>query len=309
MPFYDRRATSCYTAAMTQSASSWPPARPRAWGRTSCSCRSATSRSSGARCGRSARPAFDDLLVVLGSSTNRSLAALEGLPCRHAINPDYATGMGSSFRTAVGSSARRARRCSRWPTSPSCGQPITGSCSRPTASAASAGSSAPRYGEVTAPPHVFDREFFPELAVLEHGARPVLQRHADRTIVPAPPAGPAPRHRHARRLRAGEGALSAGAMKTGVAAVEEACVEPAAEARRISPRIDTAISSGVSAPSASPIGLRTRARAAGPGRRRAPQRVPAASEARPRAEDADVGRIRGRARSAGSRDRARDGGS
>ena len=40
-----------------------------------------------------------------------------------------------------------------------------------------------RYGEVTAPPHLFGREFFPELSVLEHGARPVLQRHRDRTIV------------------------------------------------------------------------------------------------------------------------------
>jgi molybdenum cofactor cytidylyltransferase len=40
-----------------------------------------------------------------------------------------------------------------------------------------------RYGDVTAPPHLFDREFFPELAQLEHGARPVLHRHEDRTSV------------------------------------------------------------------------------------------------------------------------------
>jgi molybdenum cofactor cytidylyltransferase len=40
-----------------------------------------------------------------------------------------------------------------------------------------------RYGEVTAPPHLFDRAFFPELARLEHGARPVLQRHADVTTI------------------------------------------------------------------------------------------------------------------------------
>jgi molybdenum cofactor cytidylyltransferase len=40
-----------------------------------------------------------------------------------------------------------------------------------------------RYGQVTAPPHLFDREFFPELAALEHGARPVLERHKDRTVV------------------------------------------------------------------------------------------------------------------------------
>ena len=34
-----------------------------------------------------------------------------------------------------------------------------------------------------APPHLFEREFFPELAVLEHGARSVLQRHAEQTVV------------------------------------------------------------------------------------------------------------------------------
>ena len=40
-----------------------------------------------------------------------------------------------------------------------------------------------RYGDVTAPPHLFDREFFPELAQLQHGARPVLERHRDRMLV------------------------------------------------------------------------------------------------------------------------------
>jgi molybdenum cofactor cytidylyltransferase len=40
-----------------------------------------------------------------------------------------------------------------------------------------------RYGDVTAPPHLFGRTYFPELAALVHGARPVLQRHAERTRV------------------------------------------------------------------------------------------------------------------------------
>jgi molybdenum cofactor cytidylyltransferase len=40
-----------------------------------------------------------------------------------------------------------------------------------------------RYGEVMAPPHLFQREFFPELSQLQHGARSVLQRHAGRTTV------------------------------------------------------------------------------------------------------------------------------
>jgi CTP:molybdopterin cytidylyltransferase MocA len=40
-----------------------------------------------------------------------------------------------------------------------------------------------RYGGVMAPPHLFEREFFAELGQLEHGARPVLQRHRERTMV------------------------------------------------------------------------------------------------------------------------------
>ena len=40
-----------------------------------------------------------------------------------------------------------------------------------------------RYGTVMAPPHLFTREFFPELARLQHGADPMLKRHRDRTTV------------------------------------------------------------------------------------------------------------------------------
>ncbi len=44
---------------------------------------------------------FDDVLVVVGSEHEATLAALEGLPVRHAVNLQFASGMGSSFRTAV----------------------------------------------------------------------------------------------------------------------------------------------------------------------------------------------------------------
>src|SRR4030095_8922882 len=43
---------------------------------------------------------FDDVLVVLGSEHEATLAALEGLPFRHAINMQFASGIGSSFRPA-----------------------------------------------------------------------------------------------------------------------------------------------------------------------------------------------------------------
>ena len=45
-----------------------------------------------------------------------------------------------------------------------------------------------RYGEVTAPPHLFGRKLFPELAALTHGARSVLDRHRhEMTILEFPP--------------------------------------------------------------------------------------------------------------------------
>jgi molybdenum cofactor cytidylyltransferase len=45
-----------------------------------------------------------------------------------------------------------------------------------------------RYGDVTAPPHLFSRDFFPELAQLEHGARSLLDRHRDKTVTLQLPA-------------------------------------------------------------------------------------------------------------------------
>ncbi len=126
--------------------------------------------------------AFDDLLVVVGCDWQAVLAALEGLPVRHIINPAYETGMGSSFRAAVEELADSEAA-------------MFALGDQPFVTAAEYRSmldiyrrEAPpivsvRYGEVTAPPHLFSREFFPELAQLAHGARSVLERHRDRTTV------------------------------------------------------------------------------------------------------------------------------
>jgi len=125
---------------------------------------------------------FDDVLVVAGHEHERVIAALEGLPVRHAINPDYATGMGSSFRTAVGALGDSDAAMFALADQPL----LTAADYRRLLDAyraAPGGIVSVRYGEVTAPPHLFGRRFFPELAVLEHGARPVLQRHAAGTTV------------------------------------------------------------------------------------------------------------------------------
>lgn len=125
---------------------------------------------------------FDDVLVVLGNEHEKMLAALAGLHVRHAINAQYSSGMGSSFRTAVeqlpdSAAAMFALADQAFVTATEY-RAVLDAYRREAPPIVSV-----RYGEVMAPPHLFEREFFPELAGLQHGARPVLQRHLDRTLV------------------------------------------------------------------------------------------------------------------------------
>lgn len=129
-----------------------------------------------------AESGVDDVLVVLGWEHERVAAALEGLEYRQVVNSDYASGMGSSFRVAVGALGESTAAMFVLADQPF----VAASDYRrliETYREKPDGIVCARYGDVTAPPHVFSREFFPELAVLEHGARPVLQRHKDRTTV------------------------------------------------------------------------------------------------------------------------------
>jgi len=121
---------------------------------------------------------FDDVLVIVGHEHERVLASLRDLDVRHAINAQYATGMGSSFRVAVESMPESEAAMFALADQPLLGaadyRRLLDACRTQAAGIISV-----RYDDVTAPPHLFDRRYFPELAVLEHGARPVLQRHQD----------------------------------------------------------------------------------------------------------------------------------
>jgi molybdenum cofactor cytidylyltransferase len=125
---------------------------------------------------------FDEVLVVLGSEHQATLAALDGLPFRHAINMQFASGMGSSFRTAVEHLADSDAAMFAL-----ADQPFVTTNEYRSVLDTYRQHAPPivsvRYGEVMAPPHLFEREFFPELAKLQHGARSVLQRHVERTTV------------------------------------------------------------------------------------------------------------------------------
>jgi molybdenum cofactor cytidylyltransferase len=125
---------------------------------------------------------FDEVLVVLGYGHDRVLAAFEGLELRTVINPDYAEGMGTSFRTAVQALGEVSAAMFALADQPF----VTAADYRrllETYREEEPAIVSVRYGEVTAPPHLFTRELFGELAVLEHGAKPVLQRHRARTVV------------------------------------------------------------------------------------------------------------------------------
>lgn len=125
---------------------------------------------------------FDEVLVVVGHEHASIVAALEGLPIRSVVNADYASGMGSSFRTAVEhlsdtDAAMFALADQPFVTTREYRTILeTYRAERPLIVSV-------RYGDVTAPPHLFTRELFPELALLQHGARPVLERHRGQTIV------------------------------------------------------------------------------------------------------------------------------
>jgi molybdenum cofactor cytidylyltransferase len=95
---------------------------------------------------------FDDVLIVSGAEHERIAAALDGLTVRHVADQPFLT----STEYAAILQMWRLRT-----------PPIVGS----------------RFGDVTAPPHLFVRALYPELAVLEHGARSVLQRHQARMVV------------------------------------------------------------------------------------------------------------------------------
>lgn len=131
---------------------------------------------------RVSQAGFDDVLVVVGFEHEKVIGALEGLAVRHVINQDFETGMGSSFRAAVSALAESDAAMFTL-----ADQPLLRAADYRSLLDAyqqqPIGIVSVRYGEVTAPPHLFDRRFFPELAVLEHGARPVLQRHLAETTI------------------------------------------------------------------------------------------------------------------------------
>lgn len=134
--------------------------------------------------GRAVRAAGDaglaPIIVVLGHEAQRVGAALAGLTCRAVINPDHAQGQGTSLQVGIRAAAEMGA-----------GAAVIMLADMPFVSAAMLAEVAARhrkegapmvvsrYGDVTAPPMLYDRALFAELLALQGQAcgKEMVRRH------------------------------------------------------------------------------------------------------------------------------------
>ena len=132
---------------------------------------------------------FSRVTVITGHEPEVIKAALEGLPCDFAFNPNFATaGMEASLRTAVLSLAPDVDAllftlADQAFVTPSMLQNLLESMG-------DAPIAASKFGEVIAPPHIFARELFGVLGTVGNGAKPLINRYLERVaFVDQPPEG------------------------------------------------------------------------------------------------------------------------
>jgi molybdenum cofactor cytidylyltransferase len=129
----------------------------------------------GAACGAG----VDRVVVVLGHDEARVRAELEGLPCETVVNPDHARGAGTSVHTGVRHVATEASAVvivlADMPFVTAA--MIAGLVDRYRATHAPVVVS--RYGNVQAPPTLYDRALFAELLAIDddRGGKQVVLRH------------------------------------------------------------------------------------------------------------------------------------
>jgi molybdenum cofactor cytidylyltransferase len=129
------------------------------------------------------------VIVVLGHEADRVRAELAGLPCVLVVNPDHARGVGTSLQVGVARAATEALAL----VVVLADMPFVTVSMLETLVERYRASGAPlvvsRYGEVEAPPNLFDRSLFAELLLTdgERGARQVVRRHKHEAVVAAWP--------------------------------------------------------------------------------------------------------------------------
>jgi molybdenum cofactor cytidylyltransferase len=127
----------------------------------------------------------DDVVVVLGHEAPRVEAELSGLSCRPVVNPDHARGVGTSLRFGITQAATSASAI------------VVVLADMPFVSASMIGTVVERYrttgaplvvsqyGDVEAPPNLYDRSLFEELLSVpdERCGKRVLRRHKHEAVV------------------------------------------------------------------------------------------------------------------------------
>jgi molybdenum cofactor cytidylyltransferase len=140
------------------------------------------------RAARGAVAVLDPVIVVLGHEAQQVRQELVGLPCRTIVNPGHDSGIHSSVQAGIAAlpadaeaavvlladmplvtSAMITRMVETFRTS---GAPLVIS----------------EYGDAVAPPHLYGRILFPELAESSGGGRQVIRRHRARAAVLSWPA-------------------------------------------------------------------------------------------------------------------------
>lgn len=126
-----------------------------------------------------------DIVVVVGADADRVCAALDGLPVRFALNPDYRDGMSASLRRGIealdpASSAALIVLGDQPAVAPEVMRRVV-AAQRETGKPIAA----PVYGGVQGNPVVFAREVFAELGALrgDRGGREVVQRDPARVAL------------------------------------------------------------------------------------------------------------------------------
>jgi molybdenum cofactor cytidylyltransferase len=131
----------------------------------------------------------DEVVVVLGHEEARVRAELAGLPCTPVVNPDHAEGAGTSVRTGVRHLGARADAIvvvladMPFVTADMIATLVARYRDRRPPLVAS------HYGEVQAPPTLYDRTLFDELLQIpgERCAKQVVRRHEQEALIVAWP--------------------------------------------------------------------------------------------------------------------------
>jgi molybdenum cofactor cytidylyltransferase len=124
---------------------------------------------------------FSSVTVVLGREPDRVQAALKGLPCEFALNPEYLSGMESSFRAAIDSFSSKVTAALFTLADQVFLTNLEYQKLLEVFEAEHPLIVASRFGEVIAPPHIFSSELFPVLGLPGRGAKPLIQANLERT--------------------------------------------------------------------------------------------------------------------------------